>query len=102
MLFQYVGDDTAPKVTKNYGYTFVLYGKPVEVTDSKVIQKLRGNTSFIEVVSEGDIQKAPEPVIEEKKTTVSKTFDLPPLKEDLSELTEEELEKLATPKKKNK
>lgn len=101
MLFQYIGDPEAPRKTKVFGYEFDLYGEPVEVDNANAIAKLKGNASFIEA-SEGNLMKEPEVVVEVKKPTVSETFDLPPLKEDLSELTEEELEKLTTPKKKSK
>ncbi len=100
MLFQYIGDKDAPRRTTVYGYEFELFGEAVEVEKTDVITKLKGNVSFIEA-SEGLI-KEPEVVVETPKPTVSKTFDLPPLKEDLSDLTEEELEKLTSPKKKNK
>lgn len=99
MLFQYTGDAEAPKRTTAFGYEFELYGAAVEVDNVNAIAKLKDNASFTEVV-EGELQKEPEVVVEVKKPAVSATFDLPPLKEDLSELTEEELEKLTAPKKK--
>jgi hypothetical protein len=96
MLFQYVGDETAPKTTTVYGYTFKLYGAPVEVT-GQAIKKLKGNASFVEGDAIAVAPEAPAPVPEK---VIGKTFDLPVEKEDLSELTEEELEKLSAPKKK--
>ena len=109
MLFQYIGDDEAPKRTTIFGYDFRLRGKPVEVTDARSIEKLKGNASFIEVSEDCSLsleaQEEEPKEVESIKKPVRKpgeTFDLPPLEEDLSELTEEELEKLTSPKKKSK
>lgn len=101
MLFQYIGDAETPQVTTVFGHDFELFGAAVEITDAKIIAKLKGNASFAEVASQDDIKKAPEPVVEViEAPKVLKTFDLPPLKEDLSDLTEDELAKLTVTKKK--
>lgn len=47
MLFQYVGDGhESPQVTTPFGYRFVLHGDPIEITDDKVVAKLKGIKTF--------------------------------------------------------
>lgn len=63
MLFQYIGDDNEPpKVTTVFGFRFALNGDPIEITDTRIVEKLKGIKTF-RVIEPPKVEEPAEAVV---------------------------------------